>query len=135
MACAAVQRKPMSTHPLRCSTCQRECVYDRCAPFGQGQETTYAVAWRCPDGHGLSLDVCPVGPLVPEWGLCLNCGAPYPSDAPEAQCGECGLARQACPAALGVAEPIAEDPIAAARAAFAQGLFRHGMAILNQALQ
>src|SRR5262249_43214147 len=128
-------RSDMSTHPLRCSTCDRECVYDRCAPFGQGQETVYAVAWRCLEGHGLSLDVCPVGPLVPELGLCLNCGAAYQSDAPDEQCRECGLARSACPSALGIAEPVADNPIAAARAAFARGLFRMGIGILNRALQ
>jgi tetratricopeptide (TPR) repeat protein len=124
----------MSTHPRHCPTCNRECVYERCAPFGQGQEVSYAVAWRCPEGHGLSLDVCPVGPLVPARGLCLNCGAPYPSEAVDAQCG-CGLSRRACPAALGLADAAPDDPIASARAAFAQGLFRRGVATLNQALQ
>src|SRR6516164_2045532 len=127
-------RNDMSTHPLRCSTCDRECVYDRCAPFGQGQETVYAVAWRCPEGHGSSVDVCPIGPLVPAQGLCLNCGAPYTSDTADARCGACGLSRSACPAALGLADAPGEDPIVSARAAFAQGLFRRGLAILNQAL-
>jgi tetratricopeptide (TPR) repeat protein len=92
------------------------------------------VTWRCPEGHGLSLDVCPVGPLVPARGLCLNCGAPFPSDAVDSQCG-CGLSRRACPAALGLADVAADNPIALAREAFAQGLFRRGVAILNQALQ
>src|SRR5215472_11377866 len=113
----------MSTHPLQCSTCHRECVYDRCGPFGQGQETVYAVAWRCPEGHGMSLDVCPVGPVVPEPGLCLNCGAQHPSDAADTRCRECGLSRDACPAALGLTDVPAVDPIASARAAFDQGLF------------
>jgi tetratricopeptide (TPR) repeat protein len=80
------------------------------------------------------VDVCPVGPLIPAQGLCLNCGNPYPSDATDAHCGACGLSRPACPAALGIADVPAE-PIAAARAAFSQGLFRRGMAILNSALQ
>ena len=39
-----------------------------------------------------------------------------------------------CPAALGLADASAE-PIAAARAAFDQGLFRRGLAILNHALE
>lgn len=124
----------MSTRPLHCRTCTRECVYDRCAPFGEGQEELYAVAWRCPDGHGLSVDGCPVGPLVPKRELCLNCGTPYLSDAIDAVCGACGLTRAACPAALGLVEAPA-DPIAAAHTAFAQGLFRRGIAILNHALQ
>jgi tetratricopeptide (TPR) repeat protein len=126
----------MSANPLRCSKCGHECIFERCAPFGQGQETTYAVAWNCPQGHGSSLDVCPVGPLVPARTLCLNCGAPYASDVVDARCGECGLSRPACPAALGLAQGAhGQDCIASARTAFAQGLFRRGLAILNQALQ
>jgi tetratricopeptide (TPR) repeat protein len=128
--------KDMSTHALRCSQCDRECIYDRVAPFGQEEGATYAVAWRCPEGHrGLSLDVCPVGPLVPSPRLCLNCGAEYELDSPEAQCKVCGLLRRSCPAALGIADSPADDPVASAQAAFVQGLFRRGIAILNQALQ
>jgi hypothetical protein len=78
--------------------------------------------------------VCPVGPLVPAHQLCLNCGNPYTSDEVDAQCAACGLARLACPAALGVTDTPA-DPIAAAHAAFAEGLFRRGVAILNCAIQ
>src|SRR5262245_26047238 len=117
-------RNEMSVHPLHCSTCDQECVYDRCAPFGKGQETIYAVTWRCPEGHGLSLDVCPVGPLVPAQALCLNCGAQYSSAAADARCDECSLARHQCPAALALGDALADDPVASARAAFAQGLFR-----------
>lgn len=123
----------MSSAPLHCNSCKQVCVYDRCAPFGEGQEAVYAVAWRCPHGHGQSLDVCPVGPLVPARNLCLNCGNPYLSEEPDAPCGACGLSRPACPAALGVADPAA-DPILAARASFGQGLFRRGIAILNYAI-
>lgn len=125
----------MSTKPLRCSTCDRECVYDRCAPFGQGEEAAYGVAWRCPKCHQLSVDVCPVGPLVPTRGLCLNCGTLYSSDSADAVCGGCGLSRHACPAALGLTDAVSDDPIASSQAAFAQGLFRRGVAVLNQALQ
>jgi tetratricopeptide (TPR) repeat protein len=81
------------------------------------------------------LDVCPVGPLVPSPRLCLNCGAEYELDSPEAQCKACGLSRRSCPAALGLAESPADDPVASAQAAFIRGLFRRGIAILNQALQ
>src|SRR6516165_898220 len=111
----------MSAHPLICETCQRECVYDRCAPFGQGQQTVYAVAWRCPEGHGHSLDVCPVGPLVPERDLCLNCGNPYAAKTPDGTCSACGLSQQACPAALGFPDPPPE-PISAAREFIKVGL-------------
>ena len=124
----------MSIRPLRCQTCNSECLYDRCVAFDQGKESLYTVTWRCPNGHGLSADVCPVGPLVPGRHRCLNCGNPYTSDAVDAHCDACGLSRLECPAALGLAE-TATDPIAAARTAFGQGLFRFGMAILNQAIQ
>lgn len=129
-----LQAAVLSTHQLRCSTCGKECVFDRCAPFGQ-EESTYAVSWTCPDGHGLSLDVCPVGPLIPTRGLCLNCGAPYGTDAEDLRCGACGLARRDCAAALAITDPPEADPIGSARAAFAKGLFRRGMAILNQSIQ
>jgi tetratricopeptide (TPR) repeat protein len=45
------------------------------------------------------------------------------------------LSRRNCPAALGIADTPDADPIASARTAFGQGLFRRGIAILNQALQ
>jgi hypothetical protein len=125
----------MSTHQWRCRTCDRECDYDRYAPFGQGQEETYAVVWNCPGGHGSSLDVCPVGPLLPARELCLNCGAAYPPAIADVRCGGCGLALRACHAALGLGNTPAHDPIASARDDFSRGLFRRGLAILNQALQ
>jgi tetratricopeptide (TPR) repeat protein len=112
-----------------------ECIFEQCAPFGEGQENIYAVAWRCPAGHGSSLDVCPIGPLVPARSLCLNCGAPYLADTGDARCDACGLTRAACPAALGLTDAASADAVAAAQAAFARGLFRRGIAILNQALQ
>jgi tetratricopeptide (TPR) repeat protein len=110
------------------------CTFESYAPFGKGQEGVYAVVWNCPSGHGKSLDVCPVGPLVPARELCLNCGSRYASEEADAQCGSCGLKRTACLASLGVADAPA-DPVAAARTAFAQGLFRHGLAVLNYAIQ
>jgi len=94
----------------------------------------YAVAWRCPEGHGHSLDVCPVGPLVPERDLCLNCGNPYAAKTPDGTCSACGLSQQACPAALGFPDPPPE-PISAAREFIKVGLFRRAIGILNHALQ
>jgi tetratricopeptide (TPR) repeat protein len=125
----------LSMHPLRCARCNQECIYERCAPFGEKQEVAYGVTWRCPNCHSLSLDVCPLGPLVPARDMCLNCGAKYPSDDADALCRACGLSRHACQVALHLADANAGDPVALARAAFAQGLFRKGMAVLNQALQ
>jgi tetratricopeptide (TPR) repeat protein len=66
--------------------------------------------------------------------LCLNCGAEYSLTLADPQCPACGLSRHQCPAALGLVDTVGDDPIGAARADFAQGLFRRGIAILNQAL-
>jgi tetratricopeptide (TPR) repeat protein len=123
----------MSTRPLRCRTCEAECQYDRCAPFPPGQEDVYAVAWTCPNGHGTSLDVCPVGPLVPARELCLNCGKSY-TKPENAVCTSCGLSRTDCPASL-LPDNTPSDPVAAASADFANGLFRRGLATVNYALQ
>jgi tetratricopeptide (TPR) repeat protein len=111
------------------------CVYERHAPFGEEQESVYGVSWRCPDGHGRSLDVCPVGPLVPTRELCLNCGGRYESDAADVKCGACGLSRRNCPAALGIEQSPASDPLASASESFRQGLFRRGLAVLNLVLR
>jgi tetratricopeptide (TPR) repeat protein len=125
----------MSMSPLQCRQCGIACVFDRLAPFpGQGNETSYGVAWRCPRCQGLSLDVCPVGPLVPTATTCLNCGTDFPGEAGETRCPDCGLSRAEAVAYLGV-ELAPTDPLAAARQAFDQGLFRRGLAILNRALQ
>ena len=93
----------------------------------------YGVVWSCPNGHGTSLDVCPVGPRVPSRELCLNCGNAYSQSEGDA-CTSCGLSRQDCLASLGL-DGVLGDPGAAARAAFAAGLFRRGLAIVNYAIQ
>ena len=122
----------MSTTPLRCSTCVAEGVYVRCAPFPAGQEAMYGVVWRCPTCQGDLLDICPLGPLVPDDRTCMNCGGSYPPN--EEACAACGLSKDACPAALGVTEPDHEQSVATAQAVFRSGLFRRGVAVLNYAL-
>jgi tetratricopeptide (TPR) repeat protein len=130
-----IEETKMSVQPLICQECNREGVFDRMAPYpGKGDERTYGVGWRCPQCFKLSLDVCPVGPLVPSDALCLNCGAAYPAEVDNPTCGACGLARHGVAAALGVAV-LPDDPLAAARDAFAKGLIRRGLAILNLALR
>lgn len=121
----------MSTHPLHCSTCHRVCVYDRHAPIGPGEDT-YGVVWNCPDGHGSALDICPLGPLVPRSDTCLNCGAKYLIDE---VCALCGLSKASCPESLGLQSEPDKDPMTVARTAFAQGLFRSGLAVLNRAIR
>ena len=108
-------------------------MFDRCAPFAEG-EIAYNVAWNCPKGHGLLVDMCPVGPLVPSPSSCLNCGGQYPSDAAEPRCESCGLSQTECPAALGIAEEVPDDPLSLAQVAFSEGLFRRGIAYINYAL-
>jgi tetratricopeptide (TPR) repeat protein len=104
------------------------------APYpGKGDERTYGVGWRCPQCFKLSLDVCPVGPLVPSDSVCLNCGTAYPPGADNPSCSMCGLARDAVALSLGVTA-MPDDPLAAARDALARGLIRRGLAILNLAL-
>jgi tetratricopeptide (TPR) repeat protein len=111
------------------------CVFDQLAPFpGQGEEGSYAVAWRCPQCQARSLDICPLGPLVPTATTCLNCGADFPGEVGETSCPACGLPRGQARSYLGL-DPAPADPVAAARQAFDQGLFRHGLALLNRALQ
>lgn len=125
----------MSAHPLICRDCNRECVLDRVGPFpANGDQRTYAVAWRCPQCSRKSLDVCPLGPLVPSESLCLNCEGAYPEDSSDPVCPNCSLPRSRVLAALGV-ESLPPDLIAAARDAFRRGLIRRGLALLNIALQ
>jgi tetratricopeptide (TPR) repeat protein len=125
----------VSSHPISCRGCKSECAFERAGPYpGKGEERTYAVAWICPRCSRKSLDVCPLGPLVPSASSCLNCGADYVGEGDEAGCAGCGLAKSAVRAALGV-ERVAHEPLAAAKEAFQRGLIRRGMAILNGALQ
>jgi tetratricopeptide (TPR) repeat protein len=117
----------MSSHALACQDCHVECTYDRAVRFGEGM---YGVVWRCPRCRGDSLDLCPVGPLVPTAESCLNCGKAYSGAA---ACAACGLARADVLPALGIAaEP--GDAIAEADALAARGLFRAAFAALNRGL-
>ncbi|MGH7169590.1 MAG: tetratricopeptide repeat protein [Gemmataceae bacterium] len=125
----------MSVHPLTCRDCNQECVLDRVGPFPpNGDQRSYAVAWICPQCSRKSLDVCPLGPLVPAASRCLNCGTNYPDECSDPVCPDCSLPRSRVLATLGV-ESIPPDPLAAARDAFRRGLIRRGLALLNFALQ
>lgn len=123
----------MSSNIPICDTCGTARLYDRHAPVAAGEESTYGVAWRCPNGHGLMLDICPVGPLVPSRGVCLNCGGRIEEEPRNAVCQACGLSRVDCESALGINE-LSSSFLETARAAFALGLFRRGLAVLNWAL-
>jgi tetratricopeptide (TPR) repeat protein len=123
----------MSIRPWRCDRCERECKYLGLQVIA-GQETgaTYGVCWGCPTCEAKALDVCPLGPLVPSDGQCLNCGAAYPADE-EAACAGCGLTPAAARAFLRLGA-LPADPVTAARDLFGRGLFRRGLAILNEVL-
>jgi tetratricopeptide (TPR) repeat protein len=100
---------------------------------GQEAGATYGVGWGCSACDYKALDVCPLGPLVPSGTTCLNCGDAYPSAAADAACPGCGLTRPGALAFLHLGSAPA-DPAAAARDLFGRGLFRRGLAVLNQAL-
>jgi tetratricopeptide (TPR) repeat protein len=124
----------MSIRPKRCEKCEKECGHHGVRLHaGRDEEATYAVSWRCAGCDYKTIDVCPVGPLVPDGARCLNCGGPYPS-GDEARCGRCGLARDAARKFLGLAAPPA-DAVDAGRELLRRGLYRRGLAVLNEALQ
>jgi tetratricopeptide (TPR) repeat protein len=125
----------MSIRPLRCEKCRSECSYLGIQRYsGQQATAMYGVAWACSACDDKVLDVCPLGPLVPRDDRCLNCGGTYPSGEEEAACAGCGQARAAVSAFLEL-EPPTSDPVAAAQDLLGRGLFRRGLAVLNQALQ
>jgi tetratricopeptide (TPR) repeat protein len=92
-----------------------------------GEETTYAVAWRCPKCNETALDVCPSGAIEPSANSCINCGAPVDED----RCDACGMSREDVVEFLGLTSIEIDD----ARSAFAAGLIRRGFAILDARLQ
>jgi tetratricopeptide (TPR) repeat protein len=112
----------MSFSPLKCPNCQVETVGGTIAPFPNG---AFAVSWVCPKCNANFLDICPFGPLVPEPGICLNCGAQ--SDAEF--CETCGINAAAL-------EDLAasSDPISEANELAQQFLLRRALAVLNHAL-
>jgi len=95
------------------------------APFTPGQERTYGVAWVCPGCGDRSLDVCPLGPVIPTATTCLNCG----EERGGVECAGCGMSDDAVIAFLGIAEPA--DAVAEIRS----GLARRGLGRLNRTLR
>ena len=125
----------MSIRPYRCPKCQKTCLFLGADVLpDQGSGVSYGVGWGCATCDYKALDVCPLGPLVPAEGVCLNCGQPYPGSALEAACPGCGLTRTGVKGFLHLNESR-RDPVAAARDLIGQGLFRSALARLNQALQ
>lgn len=125
----------MSLRPWSCEKCKKECHSLGLQLFsGQEGAVNFGVGWGCPSCDYKALDVCPLGPLVPTDDTCLNCGGPYPSASIEATCPGCSLSRADAMAFLRLMPIPAPDPAGVARDLFARGLFRRGLAVLNQAL-
>ena len=74
--------------PDQCSKCNAVRTFERAAPFPPGQEATIGVAWRCPSCEERVLEVCSLGPVIPDAGSCLNCGAERDRGA---ACSACGV--------------------------------------------
>jgi tetratricopeptide (TPR) repeat protein len=96
------------------------------APFPPGQERTYGVAWVCPGCGDRSLDVCPLGPVIPTATTCLNCGE---ERAIGTDCTGCGMSDDAVIAFLGIANE--ENPAAEIH----RGLVRRGLGRVNRTLR
>lgn len=121
----------MSVAPLECEPCGVARVFDRAGKFPEeGEEATYAVGWRCPRCDGLAVDLCPMGPVEPTRGSCLNCGTDV---AGADRCAGCGMGRSETMSFLGVAAE-SERTLAHALSAFAEGRLRHGFAVLDRLL-
>jgi tetratricopeptide (TPR) repeat protein len=125
----------MSIRPRECEKCHGECQYLGNQLFAvDGAQISYGVGWGCSQCDFKALDVCPLGPVFPTTALCLNCGMPYPSSAEDAACADCGLTRAAALDFLRLTPVPPANPGAVARDLFGKGLFRRGLAVLNQAL-
>ena len=121
----------MSVVPPLCPDCRKEGTFVSVGPFPPGLEVSYAVIWHCPACGKRSLDVCPLGPLVPTARCCLNCGA---SDAADHEvCPGCNLTGDAVRSLLRLDE-ITGNPAADAQLAFQRRLYRRALATLNQLL-
>jgi tetratricopeptide (TPR) repeat protein len=101
--------------------------------LSEDNESAYGVAWRCPQCQDRSLDICPIGPLIPTTETCLNCGGLIPSRDADAICVACGLSQSAAEESLHVTS-LPPDMRECAAAAFGEGRFRFGIAAANKAL-
>src|SRR5262245_55546294 len=129
----------MSVAPRRCEQCKVDSLFEQVGRFpsdNRNVEVLFAVSWRCPSCEKVALDVCPVGPIVPEPGSCLNCGTEYPggSGSGDPKCPACGMSKSEALAFLGLDRTSGDDPVEAARGMFKRGLFRRGLGRLNHLL-
>lgn len=123
----------MSTQPYRCEACDIETSFVAAGKYPEDdpKEATYGVTWRCPECGELSLDLCPTGPLAPTARSCLNCGK---NRDPKKACPDCGMTEAETLAFLRIDDAKVRT-LENAEAAFDQGLFRHGFAIVDSLLR
>ncbi len=77
----------MSFNPLVCKDCNIECVFEQIGLLpSEPNIGTIGVSWKCPKCSSSSLDICVLGPNIPQKGSCLNCGQVYQNDI----CQNCG---------------------------------------------
>ncbi len=123
----------MSTQPYRCEACNTETAFVAAGKYPEDdpKEATYGVTWRCPECGELSLDLCPLGPLAPSARSCLNCGK---NRDPKKACPDCGMTEAETLAFLRIDDAKVRT-LENAEAAFDEGLFRHGFAIVDSLLR
>lgn len=125
----------MSIAPLMCKKCNLECQFDRFGLFPEKDNLkTYAVSWICPKCKDITLDLCPIGPLVPLPNSCLNCGEPGEPDDEDYLCANCSMTRGETLQLFGPFPPLGKFA-STSRELFSQGIIRRSIAIVNHALQ
>lgn len=126
----------VSTQPYKCESCDVDGTFASALKYPEdkdpeSKEVTYGVIWQCPECHEKSLDLCPLGPVEPVKGSCLNCGGEPGEGQP---CPDCGMAHDEMLAFLRIEESSSRT-FEKAESAFDAGLYRHGFAILDALLQ
>jgi len=125
----------MSVDVRVCDGCNEAMVFDGMGLVPKRNDRLFGVAWKCPKCSKKALDMCPIGPIVPAPGLCLNCGGILTVDS-AATCLACGMSRAQTLEFFRIDQDWStEAAIEVARQAFAPGLCRLGLGILNYVLQ
>ena len=97
----------MSVGPVKCQNCRSLCEVTQIAPLETEAETEFGVTWRCDECAEEFIDICPIGPLVPLPGLCLNCGVSLVDDC----CMDCGMSVGEAELFFGLWDMPENDPV------------------------
>jgi len=117
----------MSVGPVKCQNCRSLCEVTQIAPLAKEAETAFGVTWRCGNCAEEFTDICPVGPLVPVPGLCLNCGVSLVDDC----CTDCGMTVDEAELFFGLWDMPENDPVGYAVNLLNLGRARRALAVLN----